>query len=333
MPDIFTSFFFLNAVTHVVLTKVYNQLLYPFCRWGLGAQLLPLTFRKKESEINMLPLIQTAVGVQSKHYPKEGKCSHRTGPGGRLPPTICDGGHDPLLLLLLCKCSYPWNEVRRVIPPIGESWEPCMRNALEQSLACDKCLSSLSDTPPGIMKMLHELAALGRGLEDWVTESKGDYVNFRLTKNPQKFYVESSWCGWMALMRCSGYLLILLICVREETLTAILSTVSFFFLRPREALILWALGACDLTCAFTDVPSSCTRSVMVLVINTEGLTQNRKGWRGGEGQRHHGGAIYRALFTYSLELHTHTRKRNSGLAFLHLSLFLCPQGMSLLIVP
>ena len=93
---IYKFFFFLNAVTRVVLTKVYNQLLYPFCRWGSwGHSLLLLTFQKKGEWNKYVPFeVQSAVGVQSKHYPKEGKCSHRTGPGGRLPSTICDGGRD-----------------------------------------------------------------------------------------------------------------------------------------------------------------------------------------------------------------------------------------------
>ena len=259
-------FFFLNAVTHVVLTKVYNQLLYPFCRWGSWEHsLLPLTFRKKESEINMLPLRFKLQWVcRANITPKKGNAA--TGPAleGGCHLLSVMAATIPLLLLLLF--PHPWNEVRRVIPPIGESWEPCMRNALEQSLACDKCLSSLSDTPPGIMKMLHELAALGRGLEDWVTESKGDYVNFRLTKNLSgNLSVESSWCGWMADEGVvDNSFNSVNLCPWGDLDSHPKHSELFFFLRPREVLILWALGACDLTCAFTDVPSSCMRSVMVL---------------------------------------------------------------------
>ena len=111
-------FFFLNAVTHVVLTNVYNQLLYPFCRWGSwGHSLSPLTFWKKESETNMLPLRFKVQWVcRANITPKKENATIGVALEGGCHLLSVMVATMPLLLLLFL---HPWNGVRRVIPPIG----------------------------------------------------------------------------------------------------------------------------------------------------------------------------------------------------------------------
>lgn len=61
-----------------------------------------------------------------------------------------------------------------------------MRNALEQSLACDKCLSKSWRYTPRHYENAYELAALGQGLEGLSDRKQGDYVNFRRQRTSQE---------------------------------------------------------------------------------------------------------------------------------------------------
>lgn len=94
-----------------------------------------------------------------------------------------------------------------------------------------------------------------------------------------------------------------------RTLTAILSTVSFFW-RQGSFWILWALGACDLTCAFSQMPQQLHEECNGPVINTKGLTPEQEGVEREVRDRDiNAGAIYRALFTYPWSYtHTHARE-------------------------
>ena len=191
------------------------------------------------------------------------------------------------------------------------------------------------------MKMLHELAALGQGLEGWVTESKGGYVNFRLTKNLSgNLSVESSWCGWMA---------------DESVVDNSFNSVNLwpwgdldshpkhselFFLKAQGSFDPLSTGSLWSDLCFHRCAQQLHEECNGPVIKTEGLTQTREEWRGEVRDRdimevQSTGPDSPTPWSYT-HTHTHTRthtqsKRNSD--SLHLSLFLCPQGMSLLIVP
>ena len=191
------------------------------------------------------------------------------------------------------------------------------------------------------MKMLRELAALGWGLEGWVTESKGGYVNFRLTKNLSgNLSAESSWCGWMADEGVVDNSFNSVYLWPWGDLDSHPKHSEFFFKGPGK---LWSFEHWE-PVIWPALSQMCPAAAR----GEEGNGLGDKHWRsdpeherverGGEGQRHHEGASYRAWSTHSLELHTHTHththtqsKRNSDSP--HLSLFLFPQGMSLLIVP
>lgn len=162
----------------------------------LGAQFITLSPFEKESEEEKFPLrfkLQWVCRVNIT--PKKGNAA-RIAPGGRLPPTICDRATHPSPSAASVSSSLKWGQESY---PSQESPENRIQMLWNRAWHVTSVSQVLAIHPQALWKMLHELAALGRGLEDWVTESKGDYVNFRLTKNLSgNLSAESSWCGWMA---------------------------------------------------------------------------------------------------------------------------------------
>ena len=119
MCQAYLQVFSFNAVAHVVLTKAYNQLLSPFCRWGSwGHSLPPLTSEKKESEINVLPLrFKVQRACRANIMPNQENAATGFALEGRCHLLSVMVATLPLLLVLLF--PHPWNGVRRGIPPIG----------------------------------------------------------------------------------------------------------------------------------------------------------------------------------------------------------------------
>lgn len=108
-------------------TKVYNQLLFPFCRCGSCSteklttiHITALTFQRKECEINVLPLSFKAQSAEPVLPQRE-----MTQPGGcgcsgvRLPPALCDSSHTASSF---CLVSSPMKCNHRATHPVGRWW-------------------------------------------------------------------------------------------------------------------------------------------------------------------------------------------------------------------
>lgn len=151
--------------------------------------------------------------------------------------------------------------------------------------------------------------------------------------------------GWW--MRVEWKILfILLICSIKETLTAILSTVNFFFTGYRVALVLWALGSpwSDL-CIWRHSQQQHKKTTVAQVVNTERFWPvPRKGgekrWKVESSQRWNLQGL-EPEFANSLELrvcthvrtHTCTHTQQEKARFTPPQTFCVLLGMRLLTVP
>ena len=124
----------------------------------LGAQLTTSHLWKKGEWNKCAPFeVQSAEGMQSKHYAKPGECSHGIRSGGTLPPTLCDGGHTASPPCASVSSSLKW----------GQEGYPSHRIVLRRTVY-GKCFC----TEPGTWQISQVLAIhpqrLGKCVMNWL---------------------------------------------------------------------------------------------------------------------------------------------------------------------